>query len=491
MAGPAPTSPAPGEDKSLVPSPAYHVMVLLVDDQAMMCEAIRRSLSNQPDIDFHYCAEPNEAIMVANQIRPTVILQDLVMPEIDGLTLVGRFRANPSTKDIPIIVLSTNENPQVKSQAFALGANDYLVKLPDKAELIARLRYHSKAYLNQLQRDEAYRALRESQQQLVESNSSLLSLNQKLEDATLAKSEFLANMSHEIHTPMNGIIGMTDLVLDTELGPDQRENLEIARTSAESLHSLLNDILDFSKIDAGRLELCFGHFSLRQCIESAVRSFRGPAWQKGLDLSYEVAAETPDSVLGDADRLRQVLLNLLSNAIKFTDVGGVRLEAAVEDRSESDVLIRFVVSDSGVGVPVAKQELIFEAFRQADGSQTRKYGGTGLGLTISSRLVELMGGYIGVKSEGGGGSTFYFTVRLTVAPSPDSEHTAAPAELQQLGAAIAGQIPPPGSLRILLTENNLPNQKPATPLHEKQGHHVVVAGDGREALSLLDRESFD
>src|SRR5258705_10902118 len=164
-------------------SPDYHVMVLLVDDQAMVCEAVRRALANQTDIDFHYCAEAREAITIANQIKPTVILQDLVMPGVDGLTLVSQFRANPVTKDIPIIVLSTNENPQVKGQAFALGANDYLVKLPDKIELIARIRYHSKAYMNLLQRDPAYHALRESQQQLIESNSAIPSLNQKLKKA--------------------------------------------------------------------------------------------------------------------------------------------------------------------------------------------------------------------------------------------------------------------------------------------------------------------
>ena len=195
----------------------YHVMVLLVDDQAMVCEAVRRALANQTDIDFHYCADAREALTIANQIKPTVILQDLVMPGVDGLTLVKQFRANPATKDTPIIVLSTNENPQVKGQAFALGANDYLVKLPDKIELVARIRYHSKAYLNLLQRDAAYRALRESQQQLIESNAALISLNQKLEEATLAKSQFLANMSHEIRTPMNGVIGMTALLLDTAL----------------------------------------------------------------------------------------------------------------------------------------------------------------------------------------------------------------------------------------------------------------------------------
>src|SRR4051794_16807052 len=176
MAGTDMSNSTADENKLPLLLPEYHVMVLLVDDQAMVCEAIRRYLANQPDIDFHYCADPKDAILVANQIKPTVILQDLVMPGVDGLTLVSQFRGNPATKETPIIVLSTNETPQVKGQAFAAGANDYLVKLPDRVELIARIRYHSKAYLLQLQRDSAYRALHESQKQLMETNRELARL---------------------------------------------------------------------------------------------------------------------------------------------------------------------------------------------------------------------------------------------------------------------------------------------------------------------------
>jgi len=441
--------------------------VLCVEDDEKDSILLSRMLHHPSIAAQMVCAERlSEAQERLTQETFDVILLDLSLPDAKGINTVKRMRA--AALDIPIIVLTGLMDAELGVQCVQAGAQDYLVKGKISETLLARVM----AYAIERQRVLA-RTI-----ELAEARDIAL------ESARL-KAEFMSSMSHEIRTPLNAVIGMTELLLASELSTQQQKYAKVAHNASEALLRIVNDILDFAKMESGNLMLEKEDLNFRWTMDEAIELLAHQATAKGITLHSNIAPDLPVALNGDGGRLQQVLTNLVGNAVKFTDHGEVRVEARKKAETDQQVMIEFRVSDTGTGLSEQDKRKLFQPFSQADHSIRRKFGGTGLGLAISKKLVELMGGQIGVESALGQGSTFWFTLPF-IKSSPQAH--AILAEAQETALFSAAQLAQ--NIQILVADDNEFNRLLAQEQLLKLGYKVETVANGLQALQALEQNHF-
>jgi len=404
--------------------------ILIVDDQQPNVELLEQILGIQGYRKVASTTDSRQVATICSELNPDLILLDLHMPHLGGLEVIEQLRCLPSDFYVPILVLTADITPEAKRQALQSGASDFLSKPFDVTEVLLRVRnlLETRFLYLQVQNqnsllEETVRArtsaLEAAQGALVRKNEELSLALAKASEVAELKSQFLANINHEIRTPINGILGMVNLLTDSELNAEQRECTEMLKSSSDWLVKVMNDILDVSQLGSGKARIERRTFDPRILLEELSAVYRTRAHAKGLKFSCSVTPSVPRLLSGDPGKLRQVLDQLLGNAIKFTENGRVSLSAEFLDETSDALIVRFAVEDTGIGVTEEQRRRLFEPFVQGDGSLTRRYGGTGIGLALSKKLVELQGGEIGLDTNPGGGTTAWFSAVLEKLPAAD------------------------------------------------------------------------
>jgi signal transduction histidine kinase len=432
-----------------------HTVILIDDNKVSRIPLVAVLEKAEYKVVLGDCAE--EALKLLRTLTPDIILLDVMIPGMNGFSFCRKLKRDPKYQDIPVIFLTSLSQQADIVKGFDAGGQDYIIKPFNQQELLARVKTHIHLHDTLLENKR---------------------LSRMALDASRSKSEFLASMSHEIRTPLNSIIGMAEVLAETALSEEQHEYVRIFRSAGESLLEIINDILDLSKIEAGQTELESIDFDLPTLLESVVTIVSLRADEQGTTIRTHIDSDVPFYLNGDPTRLRQILLNLAGNAVKFTEKGQVEIKVAVAKNGSAQEELLFSIKDNGIGIPVDKQQMIFDSFTQADSLTTRKYGGTGLGLTICQKLLDIMRGHIWLTSQPAKGSTFFFSIPFSPATSPrpeiDTNNELQAARCELLHAA-----------RILLVDDNQDNCNLIRLYLRNTPFTLKTAGNGQEAVKAF------